>query len=155
MGIGGASLYHSFGDKRALFARALQRYLDFSARRRLSQLDSAEDALAALHGFFADLLKASLSDRRGCLLINSALELAPHDEGLARDIRDALTEIESGFRRAVQRAQQQGTVPMVESEVEIARRLLSAVVSLRVLARVSNDEELLSSIVRHSLPPAS
>ena len=36
MGIGGTSLYNSFGDKRALFVKALNRYLDSSLRARLS-----------------------------------------------------------------------------------------------------------------------
>ena len=32
MGISGQSLYNAYGDKRALFAQALEHYLDHSAR---------------------------------------------------------------------------------------------------------------------------
>jgi AcrR family transcriptional regulator len=34
MGLSGPSLYNAFGDKRALFVRALERYLDCSPRAR-------------------------------------------------------------------------------------------------------------------------
>lgn len=153
MKLGGASLYNAFGDKRALFARALQRYLDRSSRLRMAQLDAATDPLAALHAFFADLITASLADRRGCLLVNSAMEVAPFDTELAKDIRTGLKEIEDGFRRAVERAQRAGSVRIGESSEDLARRLLSAAISMRVLARVADDRALLESIVHSALPP--
>ena len=39
MGIGGASLYNAFGDKRSLFRRALDRYADQSFRDRVKRLE--------------------------------------------------------------------------------------------------------------------
>lgn len=154
MKLGGASLYNAFGDKRALFARALQHYLDRSSRRRMAQLDAAADPLVALHVFFADLITASLADRRGgCLLVNSAMEVAPFDAELGKDIRAGLKEIEDGFRRTVERAQREGSVRSCEPSEDLARRLLSAVISTRVLARVADDRALLESIAHSALPP--
>lgn len=153
MQMGGASLYNAFGDKRTLFALALQRYLDRSSRRRMAQLDAASDPLAALHAFFADLISACLADRRGCMLVNAAMEVAPLDAGLADDIRTGISEIEEGFRRTVERAQGQRSVPLSETSEDIARRLLAAVLSLRVLARATEDRALLESIARSALPP--
>ena len=39
MKIAGASLYNAFGDKRTLYARALNRYLDQSFRERIHRLE--------------------------------------------------------------------------------------------------------------------
>lgn len=153
MRIGGGSLYHAFGDKRGLFARALQRYLDQSSRRRIAHLDGAADPLGALHDFFGGLIAASLKDRRGCLLVNSAVEVAPADPELGVQIRAGLREVEEGFQRAVARAQQQGHVTGDETSADIARRLLSAVISIRVLARTGEERAVLESIARSALPP--
>ncbi|HQS08022.1 MAG TPA: TetR/AcrR family transcriptional regulator [Xanthobacteraceae bacterium] len=152
MQMGGASLYNAFGDKRGLFVRALQRYLDLSSRRRMAELDAAADPLAALHDFFADLVAASLSDRRGCLLVNAAMEVAPIDLELGADIRNGLKEVEDGFRRTIERAQQEGSVDAGMRSEDVARRLLSAVISVRVLARLGEDRALLESIARSALP---
>lgn len=40
MGICGTSLYNSFGNKRSLFIKALERYLDRSVRARIRRLQS-------------------------------------------------------------------------------------------------------------------
>ena len=39
MGIGGASLYNAYGDKRALFTRSLERYANRSMRERIARLE--------------------------------------------------------------------------------------------------------------------
>ena len=40
-GIGGASLYNTFGDKRALFTRSLERYANRSMRERIARLEAS------------------------------------------------------------------------------------------------------------------
>lgn len=153
MRIGGASLYNAFGDKRTLFARALQHYLDRSSRRRIARLDGAADPLGGLHEFFEGLIAASVADRRGCLLVNSAVEIAPFDEELGALVRAGLREVEDAFQRAIARAQQQGQVPDGAARVDLARGLLSAAVSIRVLARSGMERPVLESIARAALPP--
>ena len=41
MGLSAPSLYNAFGDKQALFARALEHYLDCTTRDRLSRLETS------------------------------------------------------------------------------------------------------------------
>ena len=40
MGLGAASLYNAFGDKRALFERCLDQYLDANMRARIGHLET-------------------------------------------------------------------------------------------------------------------
>ena len=81
MGLTAPSLYNAFGGKQALFARALERYLDRTTRARIKRLENSLPPKQAVHRFFAEIIERSVSDRerRGCFLINSALEIAPHD----------------------------------------------------------------------------
>ena len=81
MGINGPSLYNAFGDKRSLFMRALEHYAVRSMRERIGRMERLPDPKAAIATFFGELISASLADpdRRGCLIVNTALEVAPHD----------------------------------------------------------------------------
>jgi TetR/AcrR family transcriptional repressor of nem operon len=107
MGISGPSLYNTFGDKRSLFVGALERYLDRSARQRMALLEETLPGKQAVKSFFAGIIERSATDRdrRGCFLINSALEVAPHDAELGAEISRRLAEIEAFFRRAIQAGQ--------------------------------------------------
>jgi TetR/AcrR family transcriptional regulator, transcriptional repressor for nem operon len=91
MGISGPGLYNTFGDKRAIFAAALGRYADQSPRAHIKRLEAFLPPKEAIRRFFDEIIERPSNDleRRGCLLINSALE-APHDRELRSLITDCL-----------------------------------------------------------------
>jgi TetR/AcrR family transcriptional regulator, transcriptional repressor for nem operon len=60
-GITGASLYNAFGDKRALYRKALDRYVDRSIADRLQRCAKLAPR-EAIGAFFAEILKRSLAD---------------------------------------------------------------------------------------------
>ena len=86
MGIGGASLYNAYGDKRALFITALERYANRSMRERIARLEASGRPKQAIEAFLAEIIDRSLKDRarKGCLLVNSALDVAPHDAEIGK-----------------------------------------------------------------------
>ena len=149
MGISGPSLYNAFGDKRALFVAALERYLDHSTRARIKRLEDSLPPKSAVRRFIEEIIERSLSDRerRGCFLINSALEVAPHDRELGALIADRLGEIEAFFRRSIEAGQADGTVPSDRSPVDLASLLLG----IRVLARSKPERALLEGVARPAL----
>jgi TetR/AcrR family transcriptional regulator, transcriptional repressor for nem operon len=153
MGITGTSLYNAFGDKRSLFRRALERYVERSMRARIARLESTLSPKDAVRAFVTEIVERSLDDpaRRGCLLVNSALEIAPHDPRLGAEIADRLHEIESFFRRAVTAAQADGTVPRDRSPRDLARLLLGVILGIRVLARTNPSRALLEGVARPAL----
>lgn len=151
MGMTGASMYNAFGDKRALFLAALARYLDRSTRRKIAALEQAADPVAALKTFFAGAISASLADRRGCLLINSAVELARTDPDLDLEIRNGLQEIRDGFQRSVLKAQRMGRIAGSKNASDIANILLASIISIRVLSRTSQDKKMLHDIADAAL----
>jgi TetR/AcrR family transcriptional repressor of nem operon len=113
MGIQGPSLYNAFGDKRTLFARALERYATRTMRERIARLEGQHDPKTAIRTFVQDAIERSVADRHrcGCLLVNSALEVAPHDTELRARIAAYLEEIATFFRRNIAAAQAAGTIP--------------------------------------------
>src|SRR5258705_9051265 len=81
LGVHPGSLYRTFGDKHALFLRALARYRETQARALAPALLAGGPALprvrAVLVGFIE--LAAEQEDPPGCLVANTGGELLPRD----------------------------------------------------------------------------
>jgi TetR/AcrR family transcriptional repressor of nem operon len=153
MGINGPSLYNSFGDKRALFTRALGRYAELWMRERIARLENEASPKSAIRDFLQELIERSISDRerRGCLIVNSALEVSPHDVELRGVIAAYLREIEMFFRRCLQRGQHAGEIGPNIDPNDTARHLLGIVLGIRVAARCRPERALLEGMVRPAL----
>ncbi|HEV7268777.1 MAG TPA: TetR/AcrR family transcriptional regulator [Falsiroseomonas sp.] len=158
MGLAAPSLYNAFGDKHALFTRCLDRYLDGGMRERIRRLEATDTPRAALETFLDEVVARSLEDRRGCLLVNSALEVAPHDPEIGSVIAERLGELEGFFLRCIRGAQRDGTVNTAHRARDLARLLLTTVLGLRVLARARPEPAVLRGAARQALalldPPA-
>lgn len=150
MHITGASLYNTFGDKRSLFQRALARYVQQGVAERMARFSDTLPPLDALRAFFSDIIERSVTDpqRKGCLLANSALEVAPHDSGLRLTIVATLEDIEGFFHRCLKAGQRNGTINAALPPEDLARQLLTLLMGLRVLARSRPERVLLEGAVK-------
>ena len=153
MGISAPSLYNTYGDKHALFAQALERYLDHSARALIKRFEDSLPPKQAIRRFVEEIVKDSINDRerRGCFLVNSALEVAPHDRELGTFIADRFSEIEAFFYRSIKAARAEGAIPRNRAAKDLARLLLGVVLGIRVLARSKPERALLEGIARPAL----
>jgi TetR/AcrR family transcriptional repressor of nem operon len=151
MGLAAPSLYNAFGDKHALFTRCLDRYLDGGMRQRIRRLEATHAPRAAIGAFLDEVVARSLSDRRGCLLVNAALEVAPHDPEIGAVIAERLGELEAFFLRCIRAAQRDGTTAAAHRVHDLARLLLTTVLGLRVLARARPDPAVLRGAARQAL----
>jgi TetR/AcrR family transcriptional repressor of nem operon len=151
-GITAASLYNAYGDKRALFRTALDRYVENSIAGRMQRCATLPPR-EAIEAFFAEILSRSLNDRehKGCLLINSALEMAPHDPEFQRIIARVLTRIEKFFLDCIESGQAAGTITHAMSGDQLARHLLGVLIGVRVLARVRPERTLLEGVIAPAL----
>jgi TetR/AcrR family transcriptional repressor of nem operon len=150
MGIVGASLYNAFGDKRALFRRALDRYVDRGFGDRAARLERSLPPRAAIQAFFDDVIERTVNDpeRKGCLLVNSALDVGPHDPEFHRLIRKTLKRVEAFFGRCVAAGQLNGTISTAHSAEDLGRMLLAILLGIRVLARSRPQRGVLEGLLR-------
>jgi len=151
MGLGQASVYNAFGDKRALFTRCLDRYLDANMRARITRVEKSLPPRQAIETFLMEIVERSLESRLGCLLANAALEVAPHDPEIAEVVGERMGELESFFRRCVIAGQHDGSIKRAVDPSDTARLLLTTVMGLRVLARGFPDREVLEGAARQAL----
>jgi TetR/AcrR family transcriptional repressor of nem operon len=153
MKISGASLYNAYGDKRSLFTTALARYCDRSMRERIERVERDHAPKEAIGAFLAEIIERSLTDRdrKGCLLVNSALDVAPHDAGLAAAVAGYLGELRAFFRRNVLAARAAGEVPADLDADEVSGHFLGVLMGIRVLARATPNRKLLEAVARPAL----
>ena len=150
MGLTGASLYNAFGDKRALYHTALDRYVSQSFGDRVERFENHFPPREAIEAFFAEIIERSLDDKehKGCMLVNSALELAPHDRTFKRVVAGVFVQVEAFFRRCAVAGQTDGTISTSQSPDDLARLLLGILLAIRVLVRARPERELLEGLVR-------
>jgi TetR/AcrR family transcriptional repressor of nem operon len=151
MGLGPASVYNAFGDKRTLFTRCLDRYLDANMRARIARVEKTLPPRQAIETFLTEIVERSLENRLGCLLVNSALEVAPHDPDIADVVAERIGELEAFFRRCLLAGQHDGSISADVDASDAARLLVTTVIGLRVLARGRPNRTLLEGTVRQAL----
>jgi TetR/AcrR family transcriptional repressor of nem operon len=136
MGIGRQSLYNTFGDKRQLFLAALDRYADTCCQDTMSRLQHPEAGVHAIHEHFEDLVSTCCKSgpRRACLIANTAMELAPHDDEIAKWVKGRLESIVGAFENAVANALASGEID-VENPRATAYYLMTTTLGLGVLAK--------------------
>jgi TetR/AcrR family transcriptional repressor of nem operon len=151
MGLGQASVYNAFGDKRTLFTQCLDRYLDANMRARIAWVEKSFPPRLAIETFLAEIVERSLESRLGCLLANAALEVAPHDLEIAAVVAERMGELEAFFRRSVIAGQRDGSISSGVDPADAARLLLTTVMGLRVLARGFPNRAVLEGAARQAL----
>lgn len=151
-GLTAGSLYNAYGDKRELFRTALDRYVERSIGARIDRCE-ALPPLDGIRAFFNDIVERSLrdSERKGCMVVNSALEMAPHDPEMRAAISAVLVRLECFFRERVAAGQADATIASAMSAEHLARHLLGVVMGVRVLARVRPERALLEGVVAPAL----
>src|SRR5262249_21327343 len=99
------------------------RYDQVATARLLATLERPGSGKTAIRDFFR--LKVDLAMEpgrpRGCLVTNSATELASRDRGTATKVRAVLAKLEVGFHRAAGRGQKAGDSERAGSARALAR----------------------------------
>jgi len=151
-GLSAPSLYNAFGDKRALFEKALRNYIDQRTDQRLTRLE-ALGPRAAIETFFAESLSMATSKegQRGCFLVNSVMDVQAEDAALAAILRAAFARYEDFFRRKIEAGLQGGDIAPGTAPQAGARALIGLFLGLRVAARFRPEQAFLEDMVRPML----
>ena len=132
-------LYGVFGNKRDLFRKALQQFFDYFASTYQAELRKPDASLPEIRGYFEILLKLGegVVAGRGCLLCNSAIEVAPHDKQIAADIRRFFDNITGVFRNALHNAKTKAEIHPDTQIDDWAVSLTGLIQSSALMIRVS------------------
>ncbi len=109
-GVSRYGLYGTFGNKRELFAQALERYADDMGRQAFLRLLEPDAGLADIRRIFEERVLDACEGHgpRGCLLCQTAIEVAPHDDGLQEVLLRFLKRMAKTFAVGLENAQARG-----------------------------------------------
>ena len=135
MQIGRQSLYDTFGDKHSLFLASLKHYYDRGMGSVVAQLSAPDGGLSAIEGYFEGTARRMCTKPyRSCLLINSAIELAPHDPEVATIVNRFIKNLRKGFAKALEVAESKGEARVDDIDA-VAWHLTNSAVGLGTMSK--------------------
>lgn len=153
LGINRASMYDTYSDKRSLYLRALRRYEAVRQEKIAGCLEDNSSPQQQLAQLF-DRMRATIltdQDRKGCFLLNAALELVNEDTEVAQLIRAHRAQREQALKRVLESGQAIGMFSHSATPESLARFIGANLDALFVCAKAGADGEYLRQISEMTL----
>jgi AcrR family transcriptional regulator len=147
MDVGRQSMYDTFGDKRALFLKALEVYVVESVRAINVELQTPGSPLAAVRRaliHFAE--RKDLSSTDGCMGINAVCEFGMRDEEVTQITRNAARIQRRTLMDTLRRAQLEGELDAHTDIESLADFFDSTLAGMRIAAKAGKTRPALKRI---------
>lgn len=155
MGINRGSLYDTFGDKHALYLKALDRYTNRKSLRLVAEQEAgkpARDILRHMLYSLADCSSAECSElQRGCLMTNSICELCTRDVAVADVLRTNLQRMEEALFRVISDGQSKGEISPEKDARAAALLILTTLQGMQVMRKAHTPPDVLRQIADQAL----
>ncbi|MEK5056873.1 TetR/AcrR family transcriptional regulator [Paenibacillus shunpengii] len=151
MGIHRRSIYDTFGDKHSLFLKAMDRFhnkVDAGLTGKVKRSDTATEALQLIFDY---MIYGEEDSPSGCLMVNSAVELAMRDADVDSKSTESFKISEQLLKDIIIWGQRNGEFSTANNADELAEHLHTVCVGLRVMTRTSMPKEKLHRIAEVSL----
>ncbi len=152
MGINRPSLYAAYGNKEALFRKALDKYIKESStflRRSMEQPTS--------HAVVEHLLLSSADgvtcpdNPHGCLTVRCALASGEAADSIRLELVKRRADGESILRKRLERAQSEGDLPAESNPADLARYVMTVHQGMSVQAAGGASRSQLHRVVKTAL----
>ncbi|GIP18337.1 TetR family transcriptional regulator [Paenibacillus montaniterrae] len=151
MGIHRRSLYDTFGDKHTLYLKAMDRFnekINAALAAGVKRSKTAKEALLFIFNFMID---GQADSPPGCLMVNSAVELAARDADVDLKFTKMFTVAEQQLKEIILWGQRDGEFSSDYDADELAEYVHNVWVGLRVMTRTSVAKEKLHRIANTSI----
>lgn len=142
-GLHKGSIYQAFGDKHTLFKLALRRYLEQIRAEMRADVENASSPFEGIRSVGHGMLENVDSDGscRGCLAVNSMVELAPHDEEVKAILDEHLSLDRAMLEEAVSAAQSAGELSPARPPAVVAAMIMTFMAGLATTTKGLIDIE--------------
>jgi len=147
MDLGRQSMYDTFGDKRALFLRALETYVTESVHAISVELERHGSVLSAVRNALVTFAeRADLSSADGCMGLNAISEFGQRDADVTRIIRNAARAQRRTLMGVLVRAKAQGELGSDADLDSMADFFESTLAGIRMAAKAGKSRQALRKI---------
>ncbi|TDE28203.1 TetR/AcrR family transcriptional regulator [Nonomuraea mesophila] len=150
-GLGRSSIYNTFTSKHDLFKKALRHYMDGRNTRLAELMDSGLPAREKVGTVLGWAVEPDPEEPAGCLVVNSLVELGPHDPEVSELLRLDNDKRVRMMRSAIEQGMARGEIGAGKDALALAHFLVATVSGMRVAARGGAGRETLASIARTAM----
>lgn len=152
LGIARASIYGTFGGKEQLYLAALDRYSAIVDPQLVETLSRPGPVLPTIHALVQSYVATSTGTTRsrGCFVVNTAVELGPHDSAAEHRVQASWRHLETLLTAALTRAKAQHELAGSADPRTLARFLLVFLQGVRVTGKAAPN----TAIVRDAAAQA-
>jgi AcrR family transcriptional regulator len=152
-GVSRYGLYAEFGSKRGLFLASLDYYQENAVQAFFGIVEQAGAALPEIRLYFDKILDfySQPAGKLGCLMCNSATEVAPHDQGVKEKVNGAMERMTTGFGIALTNAKKRGEVKSKLNIKQAADFLTGVLLGASVMVRSGANKKMIRNTVEMSL----
>ena len=149
LGISRSSLYDTYGDKRSLFLSVLNHYRQNQSEGMIQMIEQSTDIVQTLREILYQTLTSCPANKMkyGCFMVNTTIELAPHDEEINALVACNQKDMEQVIYKAIQKGQQKGQVTKKHSAKTLAKFILNTLTGLRVSVKSHTDKKAIAEII--------
>lgn len=146
-----SSLYNAFGGKHDLYLEALDHYRQEGSRALQRHLHEAPTPLDGIRRAFESVAEQAAERQCGCFVANAAVECAPRDPETQQRACETFNTMRSLFRRAVEEAQDEGTIETDRDPKALGRYLTNAFYGIHLTAKTDPPPAVVEDIVDETL----
>jgi TetR/AcrR family transcriptional regulator, transcriptional repressor for nem operon len=152
-GISKSSMYGAYKDKKNLFLLALENYRNNTSKKMIEVLQQERPFKKTMASLLNGLIKESLADaeHKGCFMVNTAVELAPHDKDISNIIEENRLNIVLALAQAIKRAIKNRELSTKHDPDALANYFYNFISGLRVDAKLSIQKPDYKNIAKIAL----
>ncbi len=157
LGITRPALYRHWKSKQGLYEAALRHYRSMAGRAFTTALhDHPDDSVSIIRHRLNEIVGEALDspDRRGCFLVNAAMERAASDPATAAQVAEGLSRLRDRIAEALHIAKGHGALDHSDPD-GLARYLVVVIQGLRVVGKAMPDGSALDGVVDQAMAALS
>lgn len=151
MGVHRKSIYDTFGNKHELFLKVLEYYKTTVSKHLLQAIENENTVRGKLKALFDYTLINNEEQPKGCLIVNTGVELSPHDKSIAQIVQSNFLETEKAIYQLLEQGQATGEFSSTFDLWATTQFIHNSLIGIRVQLKTTDDKEKLRSIIDMTL----
>jgi TetR/AcrR family transcriptional repressor of nem operon len=149
-GLHKGSLYQAFGDKHQLFLKSLKYYMEQSFKEVAASAYLHDSPMANLRSLLNEITTKCI-EGEGCMVINSLVEMAPHDQEVKQMIDQSYAMKQRFLTDLIDRAQRDGEITIKQDPDRLAAVLMVTLAGLAATVKGFSNTDHVSYVLEDVL----